>query len=111
MAQNNFILDLIAGLKKSQSKKQIKADIKSLGDIYIKLVGNLNISKTIADANKKLKGWNATFTINPNINTKGLQTATNQAMNNAQKAANKKRIKVNFELDKQQLLNKIKILG
>ena len=33
MAQNNFLLDLIASLKKSASKKQIKADIKSLGDI------------------------------------------------------------------------------
>ena len=46
MAQNNFILDLIAGLNKTRSKQQIKADVKALGDIYVKLIGNLNMTKT-----------------------------------------------------------------
>ena len=58
MAQNNFILDLIAGLNKTRSKQQIKADVKALGDIYVKLIGNLNMTKTRQYIKNQLKGLN-----------------------------------------------------
>ena len=54
MAQNNFWVDLIATLKKSQSKKQIKSDIKQLGDINIPLIGKLNKNKTKIQIKKDL---------------------------------------------------------
>ena len=72
MAQNNFIIDLIAGLKKTKSKKQIKTDIKALGDFYLKLIGNLDMPKTRKNIRNQLKGLsNNTFTITPTVNTKG----------------------------------------
>lgn len=45
MAQNNFILDLIAGLQKARSKNQIKADIKAMGDINIPLTPTITTAK------------------------------------------------------------------
>ena len=42
---NNFILQLVAGLSKTKSKQQIKSDAKSLGDMYVKLIGNLDMPK------------------------------------------------------------------
>ena len=46
MEKNNFIVDLIASLKKGQSKKQINSDIKNLGEIKIPFVGKLDKPKT-----------------------------------------------------------------
>jgi TP901 family phage tail tape measure protein len=115
MANNNgnFIISLIAALKKTESKQQIKADIKALGDIYIKLIGNLNLTKTRQAIKAQLKGLNnnMSFNITPTVNATGVQTATRQAVNNAQNVANKNKIKVSFDVDKQKLINQIKILG
>ena len=61
MGQNNFIIDLIAGLKKTASKQQIKSDVRALGDIPIKLVGNLNITKTRQNIKNQLKGFDLEF--------------------------------------------------
>lgn len=89
MAQNNFILNLIAGLQKTRSNQQIKTDIKSLGDIYIKLIGNLDISKTIKNVKNQLKGFNnISFNITPTVNSKGVQTATIQTIKSARKIVN-----------------------
>ena len=112
--QDNFILDLIASLQKSKSKQQIKADVKNLGDIYVKLIGNLDMAKTRQNIKNQLKGFNLngnSFTITPTINTKGVQNAAKQAVNNAQKVANSNSVQLRFDTDKQKLLNQIKILG
>lgn len=62
MGNNNFILQLIASLNKTKSKQQIKADTKSLGDLYIKLIGNLDMIKTKKAIKAQLKGLsNSTF--------------------------------------------------
>ena len=59
-----------------------------------------------------MKGLNnLTFNITPNVNTKGVQTATKQAINNAQRVANSNKVHLNFDTNKQQLINQIKILG
>ncbi len=109
---NNFILQLIAGLSKTKSKQQIKSDAKSLGDMYVKLIGNLDMPKTRKAIKAQLKGLNnLTFNITPNVNTKGVQTATKQAINNAQRVANNNKVHLNFDTSKQQLVNQIKILG
>lgn len=109
---NNFILQLVAGLSKTKSKQQIKLDAKSLGDMYVKLIGNLDMPKTRKAIKAQLKGLNnLTFNITPNVNTKGVQTATKQAINNAQRVANSNKVHLNFDTSKQQLVNQIKILG
>lgn len=109
MAQNNFILNLIAGLQKVRSNQQIKTDIKSLGDIYIKLIGNLDISKTIKNVKNKLKGFNnISFNITPTVNSKGVQTATIQTIKSARKIANNNKITYSFDVDKQKLKDQLK---
>ena len=112
MAQNNFLINLIAGLSKTKSKQQIKSDTKSLGDMYVKLIGNLDMPKTRKAIKAQLKGLNnLKFNITPNVNTKGVQSAARQAVNNAQKVANNNKVHLNFDTSKQQLVNQIKILG
>ena len=110
---NNFILQLVVGLNKIKSKQQIKSDAKSLGDMkFVKLIGNLDMPKTRKAIKAQLKGLNnLTFNITPNVNTKGVQTATKQAINNAQRVANSNKVHLNFDTSKQQLVNQIKILG
>lgn len=109
---NNFILQLVAGLSKTKSKQQIKSDAKSLGDMYVKLIGNLDMPKTRKSIKAQLKGLNnLTFNITPNVNTKGVHTATKQAINNAQRVANSNKVHLNFDTSKQQLINMIKIVG
>lgn len=114
MGQNNFIIDLIAGLKKTASKQQIKSDVRALGDIPIKLVGNLNITKTRQNIKNQLKGLNnLTFNITPKVNTKGVQQSVNQTIKSAQSTANKNKIhySYSFDVDKQKLQNELKIFA
>lgn len=112
MAQNNFLINLIAGLSKTKSKQQIKSDTKSLGDMYVKLIGNLDMPKTRKAIKAQLKGLNnLKFNITPKVNTKGVQSATRQTINNAQRVANSNKVHLNFDTSKQQLVNQIKILG
>lgn len=80
--------------------------------MYVKLIGNLDMPKTRKAIKAQLKGLNnLTFNITPNVNTKGVQTATKQAINNAQRVANSNKVHLNFDTNKQQLINQIKILG
>lgn len=104
---------MVAGLNKTKSKQQIKSDAKSLGDMkFVKLIGNLDMPKTRKAIKAQLKGLNnLTFNITPNVNTKGVQSATKQAINNAQRVANSNKVHLNFDTSKQQLVNQIKILG
>ena len=79
---------------------------------FVKLIGNLDMPKTRKAIKAQLKGLsNLTFNITPNVNTKGVQTATKQAINNAQRVANSNKVHLNFDTSKQQLVNQIKILG
>ena len=80
--------------------------------MYVKLIGNLDMPKTRKAIKAQLKGLNnLTFNITPNVNTKGVQSATRQAINNAQRVANSNNVHLNFDTGKQQLVNQIKILG
>lgn len=80
--------------------------------MYVKLIGNLDMPKTRKAIKAQLKGLNnLTFNITPNVNTKGVQSATRQAINNAQRVANSNKVHLNFDTNKQQLINQIKILG
>lgn len=80
--------------------------------MYVKLIGNLDMPKTRKAIKAQLKGLNnLTFNITPNVNTKGVQSATKQAINNAQRVANNNKVHLNFDTSKQQLVNQIKILG
>ena len=79
---------------------------------FVKLIGNLDMPKTRKAIKAQLNRLNnLTFNITPNVNTKGVQTATKQAINNAQRVANSNKVHLNFDTSKQQLVNQIKILG
>lgn len=106
---NNFFLNLIATLQKARSRKQLQTDAKSIGDIYVDLIGRFSMSNVIKTAKNQFK--NLTFTITPTVNAKGIQKATKQAINSAQKVSNNNKIHINFDVDKQQLINQLKIFG
>ena len=85
MAENNFKLDLIARLKKTESQKQVKRDIQSyLSNIKIPLIGTLN-SRTKAQLKKEISTLNGTEKLKP--------------------------IEVTFAVKKEKLLNDIKLLA
>ena len=83
MAQDNFILDLIASLKKKESRKQIEADVKDLGDIKVPLVGTLNKGKTEAQLKKDLASINATVNLTGKVNKKDVTASVQQASQQA----------------------------
>lgn len=108
MAQKDFIYNLIGGLGKTKSIKQIKADLKTFGDVYMKLVGNLDIPKTRKYIKNQLKGLNLSFTMTPTVNTKGVQQSMKQAVTNAQKIASSNKVQFTLEMDKAKLQNQLK---
>lgn len=109
--QNNFILDLIAGLKKAQSKKQVQADAKNLGDIKVPLIGTLNKARTRAQLKQDLASMNGTVNLTGKFNKKGVMTSVQQATTQAQAYANKNSIQYNMTLKKDKLINDIKVFG
>ena len=111
MAENNFWIDLVAALKKTQSKKQIKSDAKNLGDIYVPLIGKLNKSKTKAQLKQDLASLNGTVNLTGKVNKKGIVTSVQQATQQAQTQANKAPIQVSMNLKKDKLINDIKVFG
>ena len=112
MAQNNFILDLIAGLQKTRSKQQIKTDIKALGDIYIKLIGNLNLPKTRQEIQKQLRSLNnMSFNISGKVNTTSVSSSVKQSINAAQAVANKNKIHYSFDIDKKKMQDTLRIFA
>lgn len=108
MAQKDFIYNLIGGLGKTKSIKQIKADLKTFGDVYMKLVGNLDMPKTRKYIKNQLKGLNLSFTMTPTVNTKGVQQSMKQAVTNAQKIASSNKVQFTLEMDKAKLQNQLK---
>ena len=140
MEGNNFFLDLIASLKKNESKKQIQSDIKEIGDIKIpltgtlsksktrkqikedaknlgdvnaSLVGKLNKSKTKAQIKKDLESTNSTVNLTGKVDSKGIATSVKQAASQAQRAANSNPVDIDvaFKVKKEKLLNDIKLLA
>ena len=104
--QNNFWIDLVASLKKAQSKKQIQSDAKNLGDIYVPLIGKLSPkSKTIAQLKKDLSGVEIPVNLTGKVNKKGVVTSVQQATKQAQATANKSTIQVSMNLKKDKLIN------
>lgn len=101
MADNNFLIKLIASLDKSQSAKQIKSDTKNLGDIYVKLIGSLDTSKTKTNIKNQLKGLNTQIDIKPEVDSKNLKSAIEKTLKESQKIAEKQKIKVNFDTQSQ----------
>lgn len=111
MAENNFIIDLIAHLKKSQSKKQVQTDAKNLGDIKVPLIGTLNKTKTRAQLKQDLSSLNGTVNLKGKVDSKGVVTSVQQATQQAQKKVNAQPVEINFSVKKDKLVNDIKLLG
>lgn len=110
MEENNFIFDLIASLLQSKSKKQIKEDIKSMGDIKFPLVGTLS-PKTKAQLKKDIASLDGTINLTGKVNGKGVVTSLQQATAQAQKQADSKPVEMSFSVKKDKLLNDIKLLA
>lgn len=111
MAQNNFWIDLVASLKKAQSKKQIQSDAKNLGDIKVPLIGTLNKTKTRAQLKQDLASLNGTINLTGKVNKKGIVTSVQQATQQAQNVASKNTIQVSMNLKKDKLINDIRVFG
>jgi len=111
LAENNFWIDLIASLNKKQSKKQIQADAKNLGDIKVPLIGTLNKAKTKSQLKKDLASLNGTVNLTGKVDKKGVTTSVQQATQQAQKKVNAHPIEINFSVKKEKLINDIKLLG
>jgi len=58
LSENNFIIELIARLNKSASKKQVQTDAKNLGKIKIPLIGTLNKRQTKQQIKQDLASLN-----------------------------------------------------
>ena len=110
MGEDNFILGLIASLLQSKSKKQIKEDIKSMGDIKFPLVGTLS-PKTKAQLKKDIASLDGTINLTGKVNSKGVVTSLQQATAQAQKQADLKPVEMSFSVKKDKLLNDIKLLA
>ena len=102
---------MIAALNKTKSVTRIKQDIKKLGDFYVYITGKLHLTKTRKMINDQLKGRTYNVNLSPKINKKNVQNATNQAVNTAKKVANTNKVPLNFEVKKEQLINKLKIVA
>lgn len=107
----NFLIELIASLKKNISKKKIQEDAKNLGDIKVPLIGTLNKAKTRAQLKKDLESLNGTVNLNGKVDKKGIVTSVQQATQQAQKQANAQPIRMDFSIRKDKLVNDIKLLG
>ena len=110
MGEDNFILDLIASLLQSKSKKQIKEDIKSMGDIKFPLVGTLS-PKTKVQLKKDIASLDGTINLTGKVNGKSVVASLQQATAQAQKQADSKPVEMSFSVKKDKLLNDIKLLA
>ena len=102
---------MIVALNKTKSVTRIKQDIKKLGDLFVPLIGKLQLGRTRKMINDQLKGRTYNVNLLPKINKKNVQNATNQAVNTAKKVANTNKVPLNFEVKKEQLINKLKIVA
>lgn len=107
----NFLIDLIGSLKKGDSKKQIKEDIKNLGDIKLPLIGTLNKSKTKSQIKKELSSLNGTVNLIGKVDNKHVAASMKQATAQAQKQVDSKPVEMAFSVKKEKLLNDIKLLA
>ena len=107
----NFIIELIASLKKGSSKKQVQTDAKNLGDIKVPLVGTLNKTKTRAQLKQDLASLNGTVNLTGKFNSKGVKASVQQATSQAQKQADVKPVQMTFTVKKEKLINDIKLLA
>ena len=107
----NFIIELIAALKKGASKKQIQEDAKNLGDIKVPLVGTLNKAGTKAQLKRDLSSMNGTVNLTGKFNGKGVTASVKQATAQAQKQANATPVQMSFAVKKENLINDIKLLA
>ena len=113
MANNNFWIELVATLEKAKSKVQIKTDIKGLGNFMIPLIGSLSKSKTRSQIKTDLASMNNVGTVNLNtkVNSKGVVKAVQEATTQAQKKVDNQPIQMNFSINKDRLINDIKLMG
>ena len=84
----NFIIDLLARLNKSQSKKQIQEDAKNLGDIKVPLIGTLKKSQTKKQIKEELSSINGTVNLSGKVDNKKITESVHQATKQAQKKTN-----------------------
>lgn len=107
----NFLIDLIASLKKGDSKKQVKEDIKNLGDIKIPLIGTLNKSKTKSQIKQDLSALSGTVLLTGKVDNKRVAASMKQVTAQAQKQADAKPVEMSFAVKKEKLVNDIKLLA
>lgn len=76
---NEFLLELLARLKKAASKEQIKKDIQSLGKFYVDIIGRLPKGKTQQQLKNDLKNTEIKVNLSPKITKSSIQRAIKEA--------------------------------
>lgn len=109
--ENNFLLDLIASLKKTQSKKQVREDVKALGEFKLPLIGTLNKAKTRSQIKQDLSSLNGTVNLTGKVDNKRIAASMKQATVQAQKQVDTKPVEISFSVKKEKLVNDIKLLA
>lgn len=107
--ENNFLFDLIASLKKTQSQKQVREDIKALGEFKLPLIGTLNKAKTRSQIKQDLSSLNGSVNLTGKVDNKRIAASMKQATVQAQKQA--KPVEISFSVKKEKLMNDIKLLA
>ena len=69
----NFLIELIASLKRNQSKKKIQEDAKNLGEIKVPLIGTLNKTRTRTQLKRDLESLNGTVNLKGKVDKKGIE--------------------------------------
>lgn len=113
MDNNKFWLKIIGLLDKVRSKREIKKNLKELGDFHVSVIPKIGKTKAKAQIKKDLTGVTATVNADIKVDGKKIQIATKKATEQAQEVANKNAIQVsaNVDLKKSKLINDIKVFG
>lgn len=115
MDLDKYGLGLVGYLEKLKSEKQVKSDIKALGDFNIPGVIKLNKTRTKEQLKKDIESITATANLTAKVSKKGLSASIKDIVNQAQEIANKNNIKINIgdvgnaKLD--EVINKLKQLS
>ncbi len=112
MPKNNFIVEVIASLKKNQSQKQIRQDLKNLGDFGLPVVGTLHRKKTKSQINQDLASINGDISLTGKVNGRDVAASLQEATAQAQRQADAKPVTVGVDIsaEKEKLLNEIRTL-
>ncbi len=113
MPKNNVILEVSASLRKAQSQKQIRQDLKDLGEFRLPVTGTLHKAKTMSRVKQDLSSINGDVNLTGKISDRDITASLQEATAQAQRQADAKPVAVGVDIsvEKDKLINEIKLLA